>query len=386
MLLLKNIWLKRAMVFIVGFILTVYIFNFSMVFLSNTYQKTICMEHFCLKKPKDWIVALTKRENKIYMFDLIHVKNTGLSDFYLDKYKDGVILKKESSKIVIYKYKGKGLFDERFTPQYKVKDKIYYMKKEDDSTFAIYPEKKIVIFIEDHKFSLDLIEQIILNTTLTKKVNKVINIDSKKITFTKDVLLAIKYYKGLNVPIDYKLALFHLNKALKYENRIAQYMLGSMHQEGIGVEKNNTKAVSFYNMSAKQGYINALYSLGYMYEKGLGGLKANNCKAASLYQKPSDNGYAPAQHALALVYQEGKCRKINYNKAMVLYKKAEKQKFIHVYNDLGVMYYNGYGTTKNIQKSYEYWMLASKNGDTHATNNLNFLCKEHKKICIHLRV
>jgi uncharacterized protein len=48
----------------------------------------------------------------------------------------------------------------------------------------------------------------------------------------------------------------------------AQFSLGVMHENGIGVIKDFKKSVDWYRMSAEQGYVQAQFNLALMYEGG----------------------------------------------------------------------------------------------------------------------
>lgn len=53
-------------------------------------------------------------------------------------------------------------------------------------------------------------------------------------------------------------------------DKAAQFQVGVMYERGIGVDKNETAAASWYEKSAIQGYGDAQYNLGIMYASGRG--------------------------------------------------------------------------------------------------------------------
>lgn len=53
-------------------------------------------------------------------------------------------------------------------------------------------------------------------------------------------------------------------------DKIAQFQVGVMYERGMGIEKNETAAASWYEKSAIQGYKDAQYNLGIMYASGRG--------------------------------------------------------------------------------------------------------------------
>lgn len=52
--------------------------------------------------------------------------------------------------------------------------------------------------------------------------------------------------------------------------KVAQFQVGVMFERGLGVDKNETAAASWYEKSAIQGYSDAQYNLGIMYASGRG--------------------------------------------------------------------------------------------------------------------
>lgn len=53
-------------------------------------------------------------------------------------------------------------------------------------------------------------------------------------------------------------------------DKVAQFQVGVMYERGMGVEKNETSAATWYEKSAIQGYSDAQYNLGIMYASGRG--------------------------------------------------------------------------------------------------------------------
>lgn len=50
----------------------------------------------------------------------------------------------------------------------------------------------------------------------------------------------------------------------------AQYMVGAIHEKGLGTEPNYIEAARWYRMAAEQEHARAMMSLAYLYEQGLG--------------------------------------------------------------------------------------------------------------------
>lgn len=75
---------------------------------------------------------------------------------------------------------------------------------------------------------------------------------------------------------------------------------------------------------AKQGDAKALTHLGVMYQLGLG-VKKDMSKAVSYYEIAADKGYAPGQYNMGLLLYEGKAVKQDYKKAYEMFEKAARQ-------------------------------------------------------------
>ncbi|MDP2786498.1 MAG: caspase family protein [Pseudomonadota bacterium] len=84
----------------------------------------------------------------------------------------------------------------------------------------------------------------------------------------------------------------------------AQYNLGNMYNEGLGVRKDATEAVKWYRKAAEQGNAEAQYNLGIMYTNGRG-VRQDATEAVDWYRKAAEQGNASAQFGLGLFYAEG---------------------------------------------------------------------------------
>ena len=82
--------------------------------------------------------------------------------------------------------------------------------------------------------------------------------------------LGVMYINGLGVPQDYAEAARLYRKAAEQGRAKAQYNLGLMYDNGLGVPQNYAKAVKWYRKAAEQGNAGAQYNLGVMYGKGQG--------------------------------------------------------------------------------------------------------------------
>lgn len=83
--------------------------------------------------------------------------------------------------------------------------------------------------------------------------------------------LGVMYANGLGVLQDYRTARKWYIAAAVQEHASAQFNLGKMYESGpLGVPQDYKMAMRWYTAAANQGYVAAQINLGAMYSKGLG--------------------------------------------------------------------------------------------------------------------
>ena len=75
----------------------------------------------------------------------------------------------------------------------------------------------------------------------------------------------------------------------------AEFKLGLMHQNGLGVPQNDMEAFKWVHKSARRGNADAQSLLGWYYENGIGVTK-NSSAAFKWYRKSAEQGFFGAQH------------------------------------------------------------------------------------------
>lgn len=96
-----------------------------------------------------------------------------------------------------------------------------------------------------------------------------------------------------------------------------QYLLGRSYQKS----GNNAKALDWYNESSKNGYSDAQYALGTMYLNGIG-IQKDPAKAYSLYNDAAKGGNSEAYIAIGVLHIKGEVVEKNYDKAKSYFRKA----------------------------------------------------------------
>ena len=101
----------------------------------------------------------------------------------------------------------------------------------------------------------------------------------------------------------------------------AQYNLGVMYHQGIGVQKNTDSAFRWYHAAAEDGHVEAQYNLGIAYIEGIG-VPYDAQRAASYFENAAQGGVMEAAYNLGLIYENGLLGEAKPDRALVWYKKA----------------------------------------------------------------
>jgi uncharacterized protein len=87
-------------------------------------------------------------------------------------------------------------------------------------------------------------------------------------------------------------------------NGDAQFMLGVMHENGLGVSKDMKAAASWYLKAAETGVASAQYNIGVFYQLGTG-VTADAASARRWLAKAAEQGHHRAQNNLGTMYYTG---------------------------------------------------------------------------------
>jgi TPR repeat protein len=119
-----------------------------------------------------------------------------------------------------------------------------------------------------------------------------------------DYDLAVKYMRGIGVQKDEAKAMDYLRRASDAGNVHGQLGLGYMYLKGVNVEKDASKAVQLFERAAKQGSIDAQYNLGLAYARGDGATK-DLVKSGEWFKKAALQDDAGSQYNMGVLYMSG---------------------------------------------------------------------------------
>jgi TPR repeat protein len=179
----------------------------------------------------------------------------------------------------------------------------------------------------------------------------------------------------------------------------AQFDLGVLYAQGLGVLRDLGTAESWYRKSAAQGNAEAEFALGQMYARGWGiprdtadavrwlelansvdtdgpptdwlsvegyGVQKDPQQAAYWYQQAADKGHAEAQYELAVLYSSGKGVKRDEAQAARWVSASAGQGYSRAQADLGKRFAAGNGVTQDDKRAYFWLTLALLHGEKNA--------------------
>lgn len=167
---------------------------------------------------------------------------------------------------------------------------------------------------------------------------------------------------------DYQTALSEWRPLAESGQAEAQFNLGVLYDEGLGVKQDQTQAAHWYRRAAEQGHAQAQYNLAVLYANGLG-LTQDYAEAAHWYRKAALQDLREAQFNLGILYENGFGVQQNYAEAAHWYRRAAEQAYIAAQNNLGVLYATGQGTPQNPAMAYAWYEVAAARGNAKARFN-----------------
>lgn len=141
----------------------------------------------------------------------------------------------------------------------------------------------------------------------------------------------------------------------------ALYRLAFCNEQGIGTEKNPTKAFELCMQSAQRGYVDAQTKIAEFYNNGIG-TKKNTEQFLLWAEKAAAGGSADAMFNLGCYYHESG----NFQCAIDWFIKAGNAGKAVAYSNLASMYQSGKGTQKDLNKARELNEKAASMGDASA--------------------
>ena len=160
---------------------------------------------------------------------------------------------------------------------------------------------------------------------------------------------------------DYATALKEFLPLAEQGDAEAQFILGSMYREDLGVPQDDKEAVRWYRLAAEQGLALAQCNLGNAYEKGHGAPQDDK-EAVRSYRLAAEQGLALAQFNLGVAYEEGHGVPQDGKEAVRWYRLAAEQGLALAQYNLGNMYRDGHGVPQDDKEAVRWYRLAAEQG------------------------
>jgi len=150
----------------------------------------------------------------------------------------------------------------------------------------------------------------------------------------------------------------------------SQYQVALAFQQGDVVPRDFVQAAAWFQKSATQGYIQAQYRLGLLYQQKESGIVKDEAQAAAWLQKAADQGDAPAQAALGLCYVKGLGVPQDNAQAAAWYQKSAAQNNPQGMEGLALLYERGLGVVKDGKQAFALLQKAATLDDAEAEYQL----------------
>ena len=182
--------------------------------------------------------------------------------------------------------------------------------------------------------------------------------------------LGLMYLNGLGIKKNDGRALYWLEEAANQNHRRAQYHLGVIYRKEKSVQ-NFQKAVYWYKKAAENNLLEAQNDLAHMYLKGLG-VPQNTKLGIQTLKEAAQAGNAYAQFKLGILYFRGELIPKNEKEALYWLEKAAHQDFLKAQHHLGILYKKG-ESVQNFQKAVYWYKKAAENNLLEAQNDLAYM-------------
>ena len=152
---------------------------------------------------------------------------------------------------------------------------------------------------------------------------------------------------------DPKTIFINVDKLAKSGDIRSQFSLGKIYEKGLGVLADQKLALYWYSQVAEKNYPSAQYKVATFYELG-NGVKIDLDKAIEWYEKSAENVYGKAQYKLGELFLFGPKKYLNTKLGLTYLDKASKQNIPEAQITLAKIYLDGINVEANEDKAIYY--------------------------------
>lgn len=187
-----------------------------------------------------------------------------------------------------------------------------------------------------------------------------------------EYLLGKVHLDGLGVPQDFSAAARWIAKAAEKGHAPAQNALGRLHAEGLGVARDGKAAVVWMKRAAEQGNPAHQYDLALLLDDARLGVE-DKIEAVRWFEAAAKQGLPAAKTSLGLAYQQGSDVQKDLARAAALFSEAAEAGDARAQNNLGLMLARGEGVPQDYERAVGLFEKAVAQGQTQALYNLGVM-------------
>ena len=195
----------------------------------------------------------------------------------------------------------------------------------------------------------------------------------KKDTDSYHIRTLIQKARQLDKDFDYTGAVENLTRASELGSPIAMNNLATYYETGLGVAKNEARAVELYRQAADGGDPYAMLNLGLAYRYGRLGVEQDEKKAKAILKKAASGGVEGAKQELTNNAREPGQREIreareaekrhDFEAAAALYRLAADKGNTFAMGQMGDVHFSGIGAMQNYGLAHDWYLKAAQKGD-----------------------
>ncbi len=178
--------------------------------------------------------------------------------------------------------------------------------------------------------------------------------------------IGVMYANGLGVERNMKSAMDWWRRAsdqlhVRASHNLALAMLMGEPQDGPHEDIDFTAVLRLLKMASDAGYPNSEYTLGKLYQEGVG-VEKDERRAAELFLSASIKGFAKAQYNLGKVFRDGAGMTKNDELSLFWFLEAAERGHARAEDKIATRYLSGQGVEKDEIEALKWSILAGTQG------------------------
>ncbi|MFZ5806131.1 MAG: response regulator [Verrucomicrobiota bacterium] len=168
------------------------------------------------------------------------------------------------------------------------------------------------------------------------------------------------------------ICLFHAYKG----DPQCQFFLGELYERGQRFPPAIMIATYWLMLAAEKEHIEAMYSLGMLFQQHLTGYTGEDERAFQCFDKAASCSHVQAQFCLGKLFHNGVGTEINLGRARYWYERAANQKHSHAQYWLGVVLEETNTDPTDLREALKWYLISVANGSSMAIDQIPFLEKK----------